>query len=239
MGAVRKGLTRADGFVRVAAAKILYANELRDEALDALSKVIAGRNAAAKRAAADMAASLVGGDRELGERDKGRITESLRKQAVESDDPLAQVSLWRAVHGLSPGHIEPSRKIFDIHQSGAGREVREEAALALAEIGMPLKVKGTLAEIAREPGDRGRLARAYLQIDRLMESASSRLQAQPKYDFKLLEEAIDVLRNQYYDSSKVSPEKAIEAAYTWESPTNCRLATLPPCHLATSLTLRA
>src|SRR5204863_230794 len=37
---VRKGLTRADAYVRIAAAKVLYGQELRDEALDALSKVM-------------------------------------------------------------------------------------------------------------------------------------------------------------------------------------------------------
>src|SRR5262249_31012594 len=56
---VRKGLTRADAYVRIAASKVLYAQELRDEALDALAKVMAGKNAHARKVAADMASSLV------------------------------------------------------------------------------------------------------------------------------------------------------------------------------------
>src|SRR6188508_2039856 len=49
---VRKGLTRADAYVRIAASKVLYGLEQRDEALDALAKVTAGKNAHAKKVAA-------------------------------------------------------------------------------------------------------------------------------------------------------------------------------------------
>src|SRR4026208_247957 len=42
---LRKGRTRADAYVRIAAAKVLYGQENRDEALDALTKVMAGKNA--------------------------------------------------------------------------------------------------------------------------------------------------------------------------------------------------
>src|SRR5689334_3884363 len=62
---VRKGLTRADAYVRIAAAKVLYTQELRDESLDALAKVMAGKNIQAKKIAGDMAASLVSADRNL------------------------------------------------------------------------------------------------------------------------------------------------------------------------------
>lgn len=211
VGPARKALTRADGFARAAAARLLYLNEFREEALEALCKVIAGRHAATKRAAADLAASLVGNDRSLNDPDRARIVDGLRRQALESDDPLAQVSLWRAVHSLSPGHIEPVRKVRDILQSGNSREAREEAALALAEMGMFIGAKPVLAGMAREPGDRGRLARAYLQMARDAETLSSRA-PQSKYDFRLLEEAIDLLKTHYYDPSKVKPEKLVEAA---------------------------
>src|SRR5689334_12032727 len=78
---VRKGLTRADAYVRVAAAKVLYTHELRDEALDALGKVMAGKNGHAKKIAADMAASLVGADRGLGQGEKQKIAGNFERQA--------------------------------------------------------------------------------------------------------------------------------------------------------------
>jgi hypothetical protein len=81
-----------------------------------------------------MAASLVGADRGLGQGEKQKIAASFEKQATESDDPLTQVSLWRAVYNLTKG-MKPVREVRAIH-SGAGdrREVKEEAALALAEM---------------------------------------------------------------------------------------------------------
>ncbi|HEV3026758.1 MAG TPA: hypothetical protein VG457_04255, partial [Planctomycetota bacterium] len=46
---IRKGLTRADAYVRIASSKVLYSQEHRDEALDALAKVMAGKNPHAKK----------------------------------------------------------------------------------------------------------------------------------------------------------------------------------------------
>src|SRR4029077_8283517 len=88
---IRKGLTRADPYVRMAAAKVLYSQELRDEALEALGKVMAGKNPLAKKSAADMAASLVGADRNLGGAEKQKIAGNFERQATESDDPLTQI----------------------------------------------------------------------------------------------------------------------------------------------------
>ena len=98
---VRKGLTRADAYVRIASAKVLYTQEFRDEALEALGKVMTGKNGHAKKIAADMAASLVGSDRGLAQGDKQKIAANFERQAGESDDPLTQVSLWRAVYNLT------------------------------------------------------------------------------------------------------------------------------------------
>ncbi|MBV8879399.1 MAG: hypothetical protein JO332_05525, partial [Planctomycetaceae bacterium] len=78
---IRKGLTRADAYVRIAASKVLYAQEHRDEALDALAKVMAGKNAHAKKIAADMASSLVSADRNLAGTEKQKIAGSFERQA--------------------------------------------------------------------------------------------------------------------------------------------------------------
>jgi carboxyl-terminal processing protease len=214
---VRKGLTRADGFVRIAAAKILYANEKREEALDALYKVVGGKNPAAKRSAADLIASLVGTDRSLGAAERRAIAGNLERQAADTDDPVAQVSLWRALWNLSPANIKPIRELRRIHESAERRDVKEEAALALAEMDRFDEVRTTLKELAVEPSDRGRMARAYLKLKELSDDISKRAAApaagpQGKYDFKLLEEAIDQLKQYYYDDSKVSAEKLVEAA---------------------------
>ncbi len=213
--AVRKGATRADGHVRVAAAKILYANDLREEALDILSKVVGGKNAAAKKAAADMAASLVAADKTLEAQDKKRFADDLCKQAGQSDDPLAQIALWRAVWHLTRG-MEPVRKVRKFTESSERRDVREEAALSLAEMDRFVSAKEILQTLAQEPSDRGRMARCYLEVnnrdDYIQRQLGDQARSGPKYDFKLLEETLDILKSSYHDESKVVAEKIIEAA---------------------------
>jgi len=209
---VRKGLTRADAYVRIAASAVLYGQEHRDEALDALAKVMAGKNASAKRTAADMAASLVSADRTLAGAEKSKIASDFERQAGESDDPLTQVALWRAVYSLTKG-LKPVREVRGIHATaGDRREVKEEAALALAEMNRFVDAKSTLTELAKEPSERGRMAKAYLKVNELTEDINRKPPSATKYDFKQLEEAIDLLKLNYWDESKIVVDKLVEAA---------------------------
>jgi carboxyl-terminal processing protease len=208
---IRKGLTRSDPFVRLAVAKVLYTRELREEALDALSKIMSSKSTPAKRAAADIAAQMVGQDKSLTAREKQQIASSFEKQALETDDPIAQISLWRAVWNLT-GSMKPIREVRTIHAQAEKGEIKEEAALALAEMDRFIDAKATLTELAKEPSDRGRMARSYLKVNELSEDLSRKPPTASKYDFKQLEEAIDSLKANYYDEGKILPEKLIEAA---------------------------
>jgi carboxyl-terminal processing protease len=215
--AVRKGLTRSDGYVRLAAAKVLYAHRHKEEALDALSRLMAGKSADVRRAAADVAAALVSADKDLSAQERRAVAARFEREAAQAEDPLARVALWRAVWNLS-GSIRPVRELRALHNGATPqqRAVKEEAALALAEMNRFEDARATLAELAQEPGDRGRVARAYLRQKELADDLE-RLRARqaagvPKYDFRLLEEAIDVLKANYYNESKVDAEKLIEAA---------------------------
>ncbi len=209
---IRKGLTRADAYVRIAASKVLYGQEQRDEALDALAKVMAGKNIHAKKVAADMAASLVSADRGLAGTEKSKIATSFERQAADNDDPLTQVALWRAVYSLTKG-MKPVREVRGLHATaGDRREVKEEAALALAEMDRFVDAKATLIELAKEPSERGRMAKAYLKVNELTEDINRKPAAASKYDFKQLEEAIDLLKANYWDETKIDQNKLIEAA---------------------------
>ncbi len=209
---VRKGLTRADAYVRIAASKVLYGQEQRDEALEALAKVMAGKNVHAKKVAADMAASLVSADRGLAGTEKSKIATSFERQAADNDDPLTQVALWRAVYSLTKG-MKPVREVRGLHATaGDKREVKEEAALALAEMDRFVDAKATLIELAKEPSERGRMAKAYLKVNELTEDINRKPAAASKYDFKQLEEAIDLLKANYWDETKIDQNKLLEAA---------------------------
>src|SRR5688572_10220443 len=209
----RKSLTRADANARVAAAKYLYGQAPRGEAPDALAKVVGGKNAPARRVAADMIATLVSTDKGLPEKDRRRITADLEKQAAEATDPLAQVALWRATWSLSQS-IKPVREVRALYASAEKRDVKEEAALVLAEMDRFSDARATLLELAEQPGERGRMARAYKKIYELSEEMrrNAGQGGASKYDFKQLEEAIDTLKANYYDESKIDPKKLIDNA---------------------------
>lgn len=211
--AARKGLTRADANARIAASKYLYGQEQRDEALEALGKVVAGKNAPARRVAADMIATLVSTDKNLPDKDRRRVTADLEKQAAEATDPLAQVALWRAAWSLSPG-IKAVREMRALHAATDKREVKEESALVLAEMDRFSDARATLMELAEQPGERGRMARAYKKIYELSEEMrrAAGKGAASKYDFKQLEEAIDTLKSHYYDEGKIDTKKLIDNA---------------------------
>jgi carboxyl-terminal processing protease len=211
--AVRKGLTRADGHARIACAKVLYGLEQRDEALEALSKVVGGRSAAARRAAAEVMGTLVAADKTLAEKDRRKVGADLEKLASESTDPIAQVALWRAAWAVTQG-IKPVRELRTLYQGAERKDVKEAAALVLAEMDRFSEVRGTLQELANEPGERGRMAQAYLKLYELSEELRKQA-AKPaamKYDFKQLEEAIDLLKANYHDEGKIVPQKLVEAA---------------------------
>lgn len=215
--AVRQGLTRSNGYVRLAAAQVLYARRQKEEALDALLRLSAGSSSEVRRAAADAAAALVSADKEISAQERRAVAVRFEREAGQAEDPLARVALWRAVWHLT-GSLRPVRELRTLHNEAAPqqRAVKEEAALALAEMNRFEDARATLVELAQEPGDRGRIARAYLRQKELADDLERLRDRQaagaPKYDFRLLEEAIDVLKANYYNESKVDTEKLIEAA---------------------------
>ncbi len=216
LDSIRKGLTRADAYVRIAVGKVLYHHELREEGLEALSKAMESKNAAARRVAADLAASLAIADTKLSSVQKKGVSDHLRKIIEAQDDDLTRVALWRGVYGLTET-IDARRKVRDILEKAKRREVKDDAALALAEMDAFIWAKGHLRELAAEPSERGRLARAYLKINEQAEDLSRALDRRGgsggKYDYRMLDEVIDKLKEHYHDAGKVEDvNKLIEAA---------------------------
>ncbi len=210
---VRSGLRRSSPYVRIAAARTLYLNDLKEEALQALMLVVNGKDEAPKRTAADFVASLVGTDRALGSREKRRVSDDLTKTARETSEASAAISLWRAVWTLTET-IEPRRAIREIVEKSDRREVKHQGALALAEMGATAGIKPLLREIEREPGERGRLARAYLKVAELTDQIERELANRPnaRHDYRLLDEVIEVIKSHYHDPAKVDEGKLLEAA---------------------------
>jgi C-terminal peptidase prc len=212
---IRKGMARADGFVRVAIGKVLYHHEFREESFDCLNKVMGGKNAAARRMAAELTASLVSVDKKLSSKQKREVADQLRKLVTEQEDDLSKVALWRGVYNLTEA-IDARRAVRDLLEKTKRRDVKDDAALALAEMDAFIWAKSHLRELAGEPSERGRLARAYLKIAEMSEDSSRSLDRPPvagKYDYKMLDEVIDKLKEHYHDGDKVKDDaKLVDAA---------------------------
>lgn len=217
---VRRGLRRADPYVRMAAANYLYAQEFRAEAVGVLLKVAAdSADPDARVTAASMLGTMVKGDPDITQQRRKEIADPIARLARETGNPAVRVHLWLSVWNLTRS-LEAKRNMQSIFEEAASKEVKDDAALALAEMDgyYVTGMKAHLKRLSREPSLKGRLARAYLDLNHLMEEAERAMQDAPsgkgKYDFSLLEEVLDKLAEHYHDPEKIQKQqkKFIEEA---------------------------
>lgn len=213
---VRRGLRRADPNVRIATAAYLYSNDFRDEAVDVLLLVATqSRDAESRQTAAGMLGVLVKEDASIPARRKKEISDNVAKAARESNDLPTRVHLWLSVWTLS-GNPDAKRNLIDLFRKAEDKDLRDDAALALAEMDGLLVpgVKDQLRTLATEPSPKGKLAKAYLDTDRLLEEAQRKLERTtpatgPKsgnYDFSILTEVLDTFKQNYHDPKKIESE---------------------------------
>lgn len=219
---VRGGLRRADPFVRIAAAKYLYVNDFKDEALDTLLKLASeSKDGDARRSAATLITGLVKDDASVDSKKKKEISDKIAGSAREAADDGVKVHLWLATYNLS-STLEAKRKLQEIWDKSSSKEVKDDCSLALAEMDSfhTRGLKDHLRGLSQEPSPTGRLAKAYLELNKLTEQINRALEDRPrgqdegakngvdpsKYDFKLLTEILDLLHANYRDPKRVEKE---------------------------------
>ncbi|MBI4564419.1 MAG: S41 family peptidase [Planctomycetes bacterium] len=213
----RKGLTRADANVRVAVGALLYRLQQRDEGLEALTKVFQdSKTPAARRVAAQATAMLFESDAQLTPVQKRTHYDRLVSQASSAKDEMVAVLLHRGAYALTES-IVPRRAVRDLFDKTTHRQVKDEAALALAQMNTFQAIKTHLKEMAQRPGEQGRLARAYLEVNKLMESLNRVPDSKEGKDdkdskYRVLDEIIDKLHAHYHDPSKIEDDGLIDAA---------------------------
>ncbi len=231
---VRRGLRRADPNVRIAAAAYLYSNDFRDEAVDVLLLVATqSKDADARPTAAGLLSGLVKDDAGVPAKRKKEISDKIAQGAREADHPATRVHLWLAVWNLSR-NPQAKQSMIELFGKAEDKDIRDDAALALAEMDglLVTGVKDQLRGLVAEPTPQGKLAKAYLEIEKIMEDAQRALERRPDappppkpnpdappakkgdYDFSLLTEVLDLLKQYYHDPKKIDAEtkKLIEQA---------------------------
>jgi carboxyl-terminal processing protease len=158
---ITRQLDAAPAQVKVAGAKAVLsmsgADAQRGKAVQALKDVVRGD---ADRELRILAADLLGVHGNQSE------VAGLRKSLDGITDPLVKIHLLKALRlrGRYGGAARDLRKFLRSDSFG----VRCEAALALAEIGNIAAGKAILSQIKDEPTDRGRRAKAYLELDEMV-----------------------------------------------------------------------
>ncbi|HTF57698.1 MAG TPA: S41 family peptidase [Planctomycetota bacterium] len=212
--ALRQGLTRADANVRIAAGAAIYGADARDEGLAALLQVAKdSKQEGARPRAANAAAILVETDPKLAPEQREKLSNEFMEAARATDDDLVKIHLCRGAYALY-GKLDARKPVRDLFEKTTRRDVKDEAALALASMEVFQATRSHLMEMAKQPGENGRLARAWLRYDTASlqrERAEGRRPAGGE-SYELLDEIVAKLREYYYDKKLIDRDKLIEAA---------------------------
>jgi carboxyl-terminal processing protease len=210
---VAEGLRRANPYVRIGCAKYLYTFGKKADAVAALIRIVQGDDTTSMALAANLLANLT--RKNTGYGDPIALTQQLKKRLQEASDVAARIAIARALQSVSDGSdITPLRTLRATLKS-SDPEIKALGALALAEMEeFNQDVVDVLERLAREPGDRGRLAAACLAVKRFGDvvdrEAGSKIAGGGRY--ALLDEILDVLRHQYFTTEPLKERELIEAA---------------------------
>ena len=215
LDAVRKGLTRADANARIAAASALFGAEARVEGIEALLQTVKdSKQDGAKPRAAQAAALLVESDPRITDDERTKFEKRFLEVAgAGQQEELVKVHLSRGAYALT-SNMAARRTVRDVFESTSKRAVKDEAALALASMDMFSSSKSHLLEMAKQPGENGRLARTWILYDSVSRSRE-RLEDRRGAEggtFAMLDEIVDKLEKFYYDPKLIDREKLTEAA---------------------------
>lgn len=219
---IKKGLTHADARVRLVAAIATYQAQERADAVAAMQKLAGEGDSAVRRTTASILSTLARRDsRDIPRDIQQGLIKFFRDEAGKAkagDDRLLEIALLQAQWRINES-IEPRRSLRDIFNASARNPIaRNASALALAEMGdmASLEVRRHLRDMAVYPTAEGQMAALQLQISELEDRVADLMQRNPaagsKYDFSLLIEAMDKLKESYVDPDKIDAKKLIENA---------------------------
>ncbi|MDQ7778535.1 MAG: S41 family peptidase [Planctomycetota bacterium] len=208
--ALEKGIVNPDPFVRVGAAKAIFALGRKKDGVHTLTQVVGEKNRDAQVLAAETLAAVTRGATEYG--DAKEIEDQLVKQLDSSYDRPFKIALCKAINSVANGSSLALRELKNFLDSG-DQAAQEEAALALAEMDNFEPAMDTLKRLAQESSPNGRLAKALLDIKTLQDKQLRDLQpAAGGGKYPLVDEVINHILGKYVDAEKITRELLIEGA---------------------------
>jgi C-terminal peptidase prc len=150
------------------------------------------------------------------------VVRALRRELDAELDPSFKLSVAKALYRVSAADKRRCEQEMEKWLDSERADLRIQGALALAEVGSIEKSKPVLQQIQRDPTPEGRLAAAYLQIDKQSRVMESKLRKRssdefsPSNDLDLLEEVLQKIVARHVNGKEYqSPElreTLIEAA---------------------------
>lgn len=206
---IEAGMKRPEAPVRIGCAKVLYTGfDRKKDAISALLEVMKEKNPSGQALAAELMAALVKDDQGYGDPDE--LGETLRDLLDASPDQRVKIALCKALWFASanPAATHELKELLEAQDRG----VREEAALALAEMENYEAALDLLKKMGKEATERGRIARSYLRQKQLQEEIE--LTRFPSVDtsYELVDEVIKHVLRQYVDADKIQQKTLITAA---------------------------
>ncbi len=157
--AAKDSVARASARGRVGLGRYLAAQKERGAALEALEAAVLADD----EVASPLAAELIG---RIG--NAGEIARALKPALERVREPRVKIAVAKVLR--QEARDVSAERVLKEYLGSDEYDARAEAALALAEIGNVEAAKAALAELQEEPTERGKIARAYLERERLFES---------------------------------------------------------------------
>lgn len=206
---IEEGMRRPEATVRIGCAKVLYTTfDRKKDSVLALIAIMKEKDKAAQALAAELMAALVKDDTGFGDADE--LGETLRNLLDNTSDQRFKIALCKALWfaSASSAATHELKELLEANDRG----IREEAALALAELENFDAALDTLKRMAKEATEHGRIARCYLRQKQLQEEVE--LSRFPPVDtsYELIDEVIKHILRQYVDADKIQQKTLVTAA---------------------------
>lgn len=174
--AAKKALEGAPPRARIGLARFLIEQKERGAALEALRRTVESDDAVAAALAAEMI------ERSAQSKEDVR---ALKAQLETVHEPRVKIAVAKALRVA--GKDVGAERILKEFLASDDFDARAEAALALAEIGNVQAAKAVLDELQKEPTERGKMAKAFLAQENLLESLEGTKGLDAAGQLKLLE----------------------------------------------------
>jgi carboxyl-terminal processing protease len=218
--AVEAGIKNIQPIIRLACSKIIYKIGDKETGVKTLIELIDEDDSQKiQEMASESLSGLIWNDSGYG--NKEEISKKLQKILDETTTPYVRLNLSHALYSTSHS-IRAVAELKNLIQLGETKNtngelrypgLKSESALTLAEIGHFEEVTEILKDLSKEPGEKGKRAQVLLDYKQYMDFGSkSNPSTKQKYDYKILDEILDLIKNNYVDPAKFNVTDLITAA---------------------------